>query len=58
MFTADYTGELSSLTVKETDIRNDAFLKKIQEMFDYNDFTFWGANHEDTEITYTFTFNK
>jgi hypothetical protein len=56
--TVEYTGEVMSVEVVDSEIDSDEFLKKVSDMIMDSDFTPWHRHDEDTEFIYPMTFNR
>lgn len=54
----EYTGEVRSVTVHETTIASETFLKKVCEMVESSDFTPWTRNDTDTLFFYPVFFGS
>lgn len=57
-FIVDFNGEMGRVEVLATNIEDQAFVQKIVALIDAAEFSFWGQEHDDTEVIYTFVFEK
>ena len=53
---AEYTGEVSQVTVEETTIQSEEFLRRVSDLIRDTDFVFWGSDRTDTVFFYPMKF--
>ena len=55
-FTVDFNGEIGHVEIVSADIDDKEFITRVIRILEAGEFSFWGAERDDTEILYTIRF--
>lgn len=54
--TVDYNGEVGAVQVLRSDIDDEQLKRRVVRILESAEFSYWGQEKDDTEVTYTFSF--
>lgn len=57
-FSVDFNGEMGRVEVINSTVNSEEFVRLIVRTLEGGEFSFWGQNRDDTQVTYTFEFDR